>query len=69
MNILTPRTFLSDAIKRFLKNMTGRDKIGLGREIFEASRPRDVNNLKPMANPVKDALRCYLFIYFFLRIN
>ena len=52
INILTPGTsFFSDVMKRFLKNITGRDKIGLGREIFEASRPSDVKNLKPMANP------------------
>ena len=36
---------------RSLKNMTGRNKIGLGGEIFEASRPWDVKNFKPMANP------------------
>ena len=29
----------------------GRDEFGLGREIFEASRPWDVKNVKAMANP------------------
>ena len=50
--ILSSRTIsFSDVMKRVLKNMTGRDKIGLGREILEVSCPWGMKNLKPMANP------------------
>ena len=31
--------------------VAGRDKLGLGRKSFEASRPWDVEIVKPMANP------------------
>ena len=48
-------------MKQFLRNMTGRDEFGLGREIVGTSRPRDVTVSKPMANPVEYFLvTCHL---------